>query len=174
MATLCRKLACFIASLSFGSLTFAATPISASTNCTAECAKGFPVLCLIIPSLVAGPDIPWALKHLHLFIFRKNVSLTIAPKQMLGFFGMSVSDDPCVRGDTAFTGNAVSNAGQRACQIAVSVPLLGGATNVQIGFDVPVELKARLTRDHSRQTLWHHREHWPCCPRWSNRPSQRV
>jgi hypothetical protein len=81
------------------------------------------------------------------FMDTRYPNLTLTPSQMLGFFRMTPSEDPCNRGNTILTGNSVSNAGQSACQISLTVPALGGLMNVQVGFDVPLEVRAQVSKE---------------------------
>lgn len=115
-------------------------------DCPKECNTGTP-FCLIVPTLVAGKDIPWALRHLHRHVVGKVSSLTIQPKLLLGFFGMTEDEDPCSRKETKFDGTSLINEGGSACQVAVSVPSLGGANEVKIGFDIPRIVKGNVKQE---------------------------
>jgi hypothetical protein len=66
---------------------------------------------------------------------------------MLRFFDMTAAEDPCNRGDTIIGGGRVTNSGERACRISVSVSALGGVVNIKLGFDIPSALKASISRE---------------------------
>jgi hypothetical protein len=115
-------------------------------DCQIECEKES-ALCLNIPSLVAGKDIPWAFHHLNRYLRAKFPNTIIVPNMLLGFFGMTPAEDPCNRGETIVEGGLVRNSGKDACRISVSVPVLAGANNLTIGFDVPTELRGNISKD---------------------------
>ena len=116
------------------------------SDCKAECNKDASPYCLTIPTVIAGQDIPWAFRHLNIYLSKKFPELSIPQNMMLAFFGMTPAGDPCDRGTTTFKNGEVANSGKQACRIAVSVPLIVGVPDVKIGFDVPLELKATTSR----------------------------
>ena len=65
-----------------------------SLNCPSKCNSVNNPYCMIVPSLVVGPDMPWALRNLYLLETPKYPNITITPSKMLAFFGMEPSEDP--------------------------------------------------------------------------------
>jgi hypothetical protein len=128
------------------SLTLTGTPaFSGAADCEAECAKENSPYCLNIPTLAAGPDIPWALRNLFPFTLPRISGGTIKPAELLFFFGMKESGDPCKRGTTLFSTGSLKNTGESACRITVSGrAILEKSDPIDLGFDVPVDLVSQV------------------------------
>jgi len=116
-------------------------------TCESECSKDASAYCLDVPSLVAGPDIPWALRNLYPFTSRIVSGGALKPDQLLGFFGMTANEDPCGRGETTFNAGRLKNSGTFACQITVLGPSLAGGKNIKLGFDVPIEMTSEVRKE---------------------------
>lgn len=116
-----------------------------SLNCPSKCSSANPY-CMIVPSLAAGPDVPWALRNLYLMESPNYPDIKVSARKMLAFFGMEPSEDPCQRGDTVISNGRMRNSGTALCQISLKVPLLSGATNLKIGFDVPLAVQSQVQK----------------------------